>query len=46
MDSADEATIAIEQLNGFVINGRDLRVHEAAIDRHRSPVAAAAPRSR
>lgn len=46
MPNDTEAAIAIEQLDGFVINGRDLRVNEALVDRHRSPVAAAAPRSR
>jgi len=45
MDSDDEAMIAIEELNGYVLGGRNLQVNEA-IDRHRSPVAAAAPRSR
>jgi RNA recognition motif-containing protein len=34
-----EAQVAIEQLDGFVINGRYLRVNEAQIDRHRSLVA-------
>jgi RNA recognition motif-containing protein len=45
MDSDDEAAIAIEELNGYVLGGRNLQVNEA-VDRHRSPVAAAAPRSR
>jgi RNA recognition motif-containing protein len=39
MPNDSEAQVAIEQLDGFFINGRNLRVNEAQIDRHRSPVA-------
>jgi cold-inducible RNA-binding protein len=46
MSSDDEATIAISELDGYVLGGRNLRVNEAMVDRRRSPVAAAAPRSR
>jgi hypothetical protein len=46
MNEREEAERAIEELNGVVLAGRDLRVNEALVDRHRSPVAAAAPRSR
>jgi cold-inducible RNA-binding protein len=36
MDSDAEAQHAIDQLNGYVLGGRNLRVNEALIDRRRA----------
>jgi RNA recognition motif-containing protein len=46
IDSEAEALLAIEKLNGYWLNGRDLRVNEAIVDRRRSPAAAGPPRWR
>jgi RNA recognition motif-containing protein len=39
MTSDDEATIAISELDGYVLGGRNLRVNESQVDRRRPPVA-------